>query len=132
MTFTLDLHDYQIKSEEETQIYGKSILIPRIESAQQIIGGDDTPIAATSYPTFISIPRSQAAEITSPSYIAMSFSDRTVRMNHESRSASMTPPASLDGERHTSCPNAENDPICDIRPDHYYDGGGIPVFKPVS
>ncbi|KAI5296931.1 hypothetical protein KEM56_005209, partial [Ascosphaera pollenicola] len=66
----------------------------------------------------------------------MSFADHSVRLNHDTHAGSMTPPASSHGDRHTACGSSaacsdtENDPTCDIRPDHYFDGGGIPVFKP--
>lgn len=54
--------------------------------------------------------------------------------------ASMTPPASADGEKpytHGDSPRVSDmdvDLIDDdeIRPDHYYGGGKIPIFKPVS
>lgn len=59
-------------------------------------------------------------------------------------SASMTPPASADGEKRSSLAmsdlssrasasgSAVGPPDDDIQPHHYYGGGRIPVFQPVS
>jgi hypothetical protein len=68
----------------------------------------------------------------------------------ETSTNSITPPNSADGGKHTldglpselsdleldnhnkAAPSVEAVEEEDIEPDHYYDGGQIPVFKPVS
>jgi hypothetical protein len=63
----------------------------------------------------------------------------------EADTASMTPPASADGEKispdgasSSDLSDVELDPNLapaveeEIQPDHFYGGGKIPVFKPVS
>ena len=62
----------------------------------------------------------------------------------ETETASMTPPASADGEKispdgvSSDLSEVELDPNTipaveqEIKPDHFYGGGKIPVFKPVS
>lgn len=50
----------------------------------------------------------------------------------------LTPPASVEPDKDAASsselsePEVESDEREEILPDHYYDGGKIPVFKPVS
>jgi len=59
------------------------------------------------------------------------------KLPHEPRQA-LTPPTSEEWNKHDdnsselSEQEDEGDDIGDIEPDHYYEGGRIPVFKPVS
>jgi len=59
------------------------------------------------------------------------------KLPHEARQA-LTPPTSEEWNKHDdnsselSEQEDEEDNIGDIEPDHYYEGGRIPVFMPVS
>lgn len=50
----------------------------------------------------------------------------------------LTPPASEEADKHNDSGSdlsdleVESDENGEVLPDHYYDGGKIPVFKPVS
>ena len=60
-------------------------------------------------------------------------------LKKESKST-LTPPASEEADKHNDSGSelsdleaeAESEDNGEIVPDHYYDGGKIPVFKPVS
>ena len=58
---------------------------------------------------------------------------------HTRTKPTLTPPTSDEGNKPAGSPASElsdlepeEDDIGDIDPDHYYEGGRIPVFKPVS
>jgi len=59
------------------------------------------------------------------------------KLPHKARQA-LTPPTSEEWNKHDdnsselSEQEDDDDDIGDIEPDHYYEGGRIPVFKPVS
>lgn len=59
------------------------------------------------------------------------------KLPHEARQA-LTPPTSEEWNKHDdnsselSEQEDDEDDVGDIEPDHYYEGGRIPVFKPVS